>query len=200
MKQYATIDWEAIRRRLRTCEEALRDAASPSRDSMRKLLEARATRLAEARCTAAAGQELLVLVFRLGSDRFAFEVADVAKVSRLGRCTPIPGAAASVRGLICRHGDVHSVFDLARLLGRQPSEWNAGLFVIHVRASGGELSLCVDELEQIRSVCAVDLMAPSGNLSTSSPVRTRGIHHDGLTILQVAAPASSPALGTDTKG
>ena len=57
----------------------------------------------------------LFLLFRIGSDHYALDTAEVAEVLPLGATKQIPGAPGWVCGLMTRHGQPIPVIDLTAL-------------------------------------------------------------------------------------
>jgi chemotaxis signal transduction protein len=84
------------------------------------------------------------VVFRLGSEAFGLRASVVARVARLPRTTPVPGAPRHITGAIHWEGEIVPVADLRRVRGRfVPSP---PLRMIVAEASECRVALAVDEV------------------------------------------------------
>ena len=63
-----------------------------------------------------------VIVFALGGSRYAVELRWVREVVTLGFVTPVPGAPASIAGVVNLRGTVTPVLDLIAALADDPSD------------------------------------------------------------------------------
>jgi purine-binding chemotaxis protein CheW len=154
------IDWEVVRSRLRSSERALEEAMSESPERIDAVYRQRAARLAKGRSEhAPAGERLKLLVFRLGLERYAIEVAEVAETIPLERCVPVPGSLPVFAGVINLRGELRAVVDLTRLL--EPSGGSSGnrcpasrekCFVLVLRQRGQAIGLKVDRVEELREI------------------------------------------------
>jgi purine-binding chemotaxis protein CheW len=146
------IDWDLVRSRLRSSERALEEAMSESPERIDAVYRQRAARLAKGRSEhAAAGDRLKVLVFRLGPERYAIEVAEVAEVIPLERCAPVPGSLPVFAGVINLRGELRAVVDLTRLLALSGSSNDPG-FVLLLRQRARTIGFKVDRIEELREI------------------------------------------------
>jgi len=201
VKQERTpISWTAVHERLQASELALQTALHPDEKANRAALERCAARLAlppvdESDRTDAS----TLLVFRLGADRFAVDLKEVAEVGELRQCTPVPGGPVELRGVICHRGEVRSVIDLAGLLGRASGDKAAGGgCFIHLRAGGKERRMCVDGLDQILTIRKSEAAAATGSEMGLPDRYVKSIHHDGTVVLRGDAlcAGEAPVSGT----
>jgi purine-binding chemotaxis protein CheW len=149
----ARIDWAAARNRLQASERMQEQALADSPERIRAAYHQRAIRLAQV----PAEQQLVsaalrVLVFRLGQERYAIEVREVAETVPLTRCTPVPGSPPQFRGVINLRGEILAVLDLGRLLGHPTAEEKDVGFVLILSRSGRQIGLKVDDLENVREI------------------------------------------------
>lgn len=77
----------------------------------------RAYALAEEPPATVTGQTIDVLIFRLGSERYGIEVANVREIYPLEQLTPVPRTPAFVAGVFSARGRILSVLDLRAFLG-----------------------------------------------------------------------------------
>jgi purine-binding chemotaxis protein CheW len=147
------IDWDVVRGRLRLSERALEEAMSESPERIDAVYRQRAARLAKGRSAhAPAGERLKVLVFRLGPERYAIEVAEVAEAIPLERCAPVPGSLPVFAGVINLRGELRAVVDLTRLLKLSGSSNGEAGFVLVLRQRGQAIGFKVDRIEELREI------------------------------------------------
>lgn len=117
-------------------EELLREAS----------IEAQASGREKAREESGPARSLLV--FFLGVEGFAVDLAHVCKVLRPARIARVSGAAPEVLGLMNCEGEVLCVLDLRRILspGKEtgPPAATEGKFVVVLRHGGKEAGILVD--------------------------------------------------------
>jgi chemotaxis-related protein WspB len=109
---------------------------------------------------------MLMLVFRLGADRYALDASEIVEVLPRVPLKSIPGAPDWVAGLFSYHGRTVPVIDLAMLALGRPSTDHVSTRTILVHYP------------------AADTLAPFGAASPSSPASAAG----------GAADPSAPAL------
>lgn len=132
-----------------------------------------------------------LLVFRLGSERYGIELADVAEVLPAARCTPVPGAPAHISGVIEVRGEIRPVLDLKLLLGilaeeNVPASAHPAHLLL-VRLAGGQVAVRTDGVEGVRAVARDELRAAgTGNMEGSVSYIT-GITADTLMVLSTQA-------------
>lgn len=81
--------------------------------------------------------------FHLGGMVLALEADDVREVIRHGAPTPVPLAPPGVVGLISLRGEIATVVDVARRLGREPAAPKGGIGLV-LRGTRGTVSLRAD--------------------------------------------------------
>jgi purine-binding chemotaxis protein CheW len=149
----AGIDWDLVRNRLRSSEQALEESLTDSPERIDRAFRQRAVRLAKQRVDQAPhAAGIPVLVFRLGQERYAIDVKEVAEALRIERCTPVPGSPPLFAGVINLRGELRSVFDLARLLAISGTQASDSGIVLLLRRHGQEIGFKVDRIEEIREI------------------------------------------------
>src|SRR6185312_12239552 len=107
-----------------------------------------------------------VLVFRLGADRYGIPVSSVREVLPQAQIAPIPGAPATVAGLIQVRGEIRPVYDLRQRLQMPPAApppAQDGETVIVLSAAGRDFGIRVDAAEEIRSYRPEEHREPGQN-------------------------------------
>ena len=147
------IDWDVVRSRLRSSERALEEAMRESPERIDAVYRQRAARLAKGRSDhTSAGERLKVLVFRLGLERYAIEVAEVAEAIPLERCARVPGSLPVFAGVLNLRGELRAVVDLARLLAPSGGSNSDAAFVLVLRQRGQSIGFKVDGIEELREI------------------------------------------------
>jgi purine-binding chemotaxis protein CheW len=156
------IDWAQVHNRLRSSEGALEEALTASPARIDAAYRERAARLAKGRAeqTPCAGA-LTVMVFRLGPERYAIEIEEVAEAVRLEHCTPVPGTPTLFAGVINLRGELLAVLDLARLLALPEGVGGESDFVLVLRRRRQTIGLKVDRIEGLSEIRPEDLSQPS---------------------------------------
>jgi chemotaxis signal transduction protein len=105
---------------------------------------------------------LPALVFRLGTERYAVELKDVAEVLPFTRCTSVPGAPAEFLGVINLRGELRAVLDLGRVLVSAESGNLDSGFVLVLRRPSQGIGLKVDVIDELREIQREELMPAQG--------------------------------------
>lgn len=124
---------------------------------------------------------------RVAQEHYALPVVHVLEVAKLEEPTPVPGAPASLTGVINRHGQVLAVVDLASVLGvgsaGQPDR------VIVVDDGHRRAGLAVDEIIDVGPMPALTEAGESDLLAGAALI-------DGLLVgLLEIAPLLDAAAG-----
>ena len=139
-----------------------------SRGGISPLDESRGELLREASIEAeAAGREKAkeesgparsLLVFFLGAEGFAVDLAHVRKVLRPDRIARVSGAAPEVLGIMNCQGEVLCVLDLRRILssGKEaaPPAATEGKFIVVIQHGGKEAGFLVDAVRDVTELPA----------------------------------------------
>jgi len=177
------IAWDRVRERLRENELALEKAATPDPERVSKIYRERAARLARRPASAESfSGGTTVLVFRIGTERYAIELGDLAEVIANPQCTLVPGSAPALAGVINFRGEIRPVWDLARLLKIPGSENNDPGHVLLLRRPGQEAGLKVDRAEQIRALEAQDW-----NQAGQPSPYIKGVTSDAISVIRTEA-------------
>ncbi len=145
------IDWRAARERLESARRAIESGAR-SDEQLDALYRARAALLAKppGADTAARGES--IMIFRLGTARYAAALADVVEVAARPRIAPAPGAPAEIAGLMQIRGEIRVVWNTARTLHLAQTDIGETASVLLLRTPAGEVGILVDDVEDIRNV------------------------------------------------
>lgn len=156
------VDWEQVRVRLRASEAALEETLTASPARIEAAYHRRAVRLAgEPGRQRPVSASLPVLVFRLGEERYAIELKDLAETLPFAGCAAPPGARPQVLGVISVRGELQAVLDLGRLLTGSSGPPTDSGFVLMLRRRGREIGLKVEHIDELREIRLEDLTPPA---------------------------------------
>ena len=104
------------------------------------------------------GPSRSLLVFFLGAEGFAVDLANVRKVLRSARIARVSGAPPEVLGLMNCQGEVLCVLDLRRILSHgmetAPSAATEEKFIVVLRHAGREAGFLVDAVRDVAELPA----------------------------------------------
>ena len=143
----------------------------------RAVFHQRAVQLAKAHAgKKPASRGIPALIFRLGQERYAIALKELAEVLPFQGCTQVPGASPQFLGVINLRGELRPVINLARVLSGSPSS-EAGAVLILRRQTG----LKVDAIEDLREIL------PDEFVSHSHGRYIQGLAPGPVMVLDVAA-------------
>jgi purine-binding chemotaxis protein CheW len=119
-----------------------------------------------------------VVLFRLGSARYALPMAEVAEVGRWAPPTRVPGAPDWVAGLANWRGRVLPVLDLRRLLGAPtaPADTRTRLIVLTTR--GFSAGVLADSVDGVRDDLPEKVGPPPATLDAAAAALLGGTYLD----------------------
>jgi len=181
------LDWEAARLRLERSRQALDRAFAPDAGFAREIFRKRAEWLARApRSGADTAGEIRALVFTVAGGRYALEITELAETVTNAGWSPVPGAPATLRGVMQVHGEICPVWDLARMLRvDNPAPGHAALVL---RRPGRPFALAVQSVDEIRTIRREDLQPPPAGV-----VLVKGIDPDLVALLDAEEIAKETA-------
>src|SRR5262249_33661806 len=144
---------------------AFAEAIHPSPERVAEVLEARARSLARVPPRSLSAAEVIdVATFSVAGETYAIETRYVRRVVRPERCTPVPGALGSVRGVINLQGQILAVFDLLIVFGLSRSGSASLSNVIVIGDQRDELGLVAEEVHEVKALGISELLEPPGSL------------------------------------
>lgn len=149
-----------------------------------QVLKVRARRLATARTNFDdRPQGVAVLCFRIGTESYAFPLADLSEVMPLANWTPVPGLAQHLLGVTNVRGEIRPLLNLHAILTLAEPVANTPCHAVFLRVSGRAVGLRVDALSRIRFVDANDLTVPHASNNGLPQRFVAGITPDTLILL-----------------
>jgi purine-binding chemotaxis protein CheW len=177
-------DWDRARARLAASAAALEAAARLSPEQQRELLERRARDLSrEPPAPRAEGEQLEVLIFRLGSERYGVETSFVVQVLEPGEITSVPGAPPELVGVTNLRGSILGVFDLRPILGLDASARREEPRLVVLGKGAPDLGVLVDAAEGVVRLSLDELSAVRGQ---GPGAHVRGMTPEAVVVLDAA--------------
>jgi purine-binding chemotaxis protein CheW len=93
--------------------------------------------------------ELILVVFRLNHEEFAFPIASVIEILRPQKLTRMPRAPHFVKGVMNLRGRVFPVVDLKRRLGLAEGAQDSKTRIMVVDFNGDPMGLIMDEVREV---------------------------------------------------
>lgn len=180
------IDWDAVKRRMAEAETLIGRSLEPDPVRVAELLRARAVSLAERRGQGAAAPTVRVLSFWLGEEHCALEITTVAEVQPYLRCTPVPGQAPDLLGVVNLRGRIRPVLDLGGLMGSKGSGSGGG-YVLFLRTAQGEIGVRVDRVDAVLTIRLDDLTDAGRGSGQLASRFAQGITGNSLILLDAEA-------------
>jgi len=118
---------------------------------------------------------VLLGCFEVGGHTVAIDVAQLREVVRHRAATPLPGAPASIEGVIDLRGTLVPVVDLARILGGVAMRGGPQARIAVAEVDGIAIGLAVDAAVQILSVQGGALGDPPALAVQSGCAATRAV-------------------------
>jgi purine-binding chemotaxis protein CheW len=101
-----------------------------------------------------------LIVFRLAGEEFAIPIGDVREIIRSGPVTPVPGARASVKGIINVRGEIAAVVDLRIRFGLPSNQEPEPKHLVITSQGKNLLALMVDEVAEVLRIGPNEIMNP----------------------------------------
>ena len=125
----------------------------------------RARQLADRRATSTRARTIPVLVFGLGTERYAIELSELAEVLPYSGCSPVPGAPRGLVGVLNVRGEIRSVADLRAIVGLEPGAAHGTGYVLMLRQQGQVVGFKVDTIDHVGEIdpelCRTGASAPA---------------------------------------
>jgi purine-binding chemotaxis protein CheW len=192
------VDWAQVRQRLARAEEALSRGRDADPDQRRAVLEARARALAaESMPAAEAADDIELVEFELGAERYAIDADCVREVETLKELTDVPCTPGHVSGIMNAHGRIIAVIDLKRFFERPESGLSDLNKVVILQLRDIEFGILADRIIGTTRVGLARLHAASTVIGVALKRHLRGVTAGGTWVLDARGLASDPALMVD---
>lgn len=106
-------------------------------------------------------EEVQVVEFIVGDDKFAVNLFDVKEIVEASRITPLPHAPAYIRGIIDLRGEITTIVDLRQLLrihkGSMADTEDLRFIVLDESVTDGKTGVVVDEVTSVLTVRVAEI-------------------------------------------
>jgi chemotaxis signal transduction protein len=191
-----SFDWDAAHARLERIRRAIESGAEPAAEDVERILRERARELARPAREEAPVELQELLVCRLGDERYAIDVAQVAAAFPLRGLIPVPGAPPPIAGVMHHRGAALSVVDLRPLIGLPAAPREDGSRVVAVEAGGKGFGILFDAVLAVERIPVPALQPPPARRDGSGSL-VRALTPEGLSLLDVEALAADPRILVD---
>jgi len=188
------IDWEAIHHRLATVTAGISGHLDQSPEEVRRILEVRARKVAQAPAKPDESKHLEILGFVLAGETYAIETRYVREVCRLKDLTALPGTPPFLAGVMNLRGQILAIIDLRKVFefpDRGLTELNR---VIVLRGDGNELGLLADTIEGVRLLATAALQDCLPTLTGVREKFLKGVTGRMLVVLDGGRLLEDPSL------
>ena len=175
-------DWAAAHARLAQAMKTVEAAADPSAEQVREVLRERAARLAMPRKVSIVADEIDLILFRLGSERYAIEAGQIVAAVEVTGLLPVPGLPPFYLGFISHRGAIYPVVDF-RLLFGLPGGKTAISRAIVANAAGNAVAIAADVIDGFARIEASQTAPiPEGR---GRHIAMQGLTADGAIVLDI---------------
>lgn len=129
------------------------------------------------------GEELKVVVFRLGEQEYGVEVDHVKTIERMSPITRVPKTPPFVKGVINNRGVVLPVIDLRERFGLPETAHTDSTRIIVVQVGDLEVGMIVDSANDVRDVDSDRIEVPPEVVGGIRAKYLRGIARIGDRLL-----------------
>lgn len=177
--------WEEIQDKLQSISNAIEHGFNPTADEKKKILKARAKKLAQEPKQRNISGSIEVVEFILAHEVYGVELDFVLEVFPLTELTVIPCTPSFVVGVVNIRGQIFSIIDLKKFF-KLPEK---GITDIHkaiiIRTDDMELGILADNIRCVRTVFCDEIQHSLPALTGEYANYLRGITSDGLILLNV---------------
>jgi len=149
------------------------------------------------------GDNLHVVLFRLGGHEFAFDVFQVERILRFDEPVPLPEAPDFLEGVLPYGGSTIPVVDLRKRLGAEAARREETRIIV-LEWPDGRIALVVDAVTEVSSVAADCVTPPQAYVRGLAPRYVTGIIALGARTIVLLNPTeiltSSERLALESLG
>ncbi len=190
------IDWDEVRQRVVAAGATLAGMDESAPEMVEQVWERRAARLAQVEVEEDKGEQIELVLIRLGREIYALDAMHVFDIRPAERITRVPRVPEWVSGVVNLRGRILSVLDLQRFLGlphRKLGEDDGlkGLYLVVVETPAMELALLVDQVLAVQALPVAGIQDTAGTVHSIRSEYVRGVINYVL---------STGALGDETEG
>lgn len=181
MEKQIAFDWDSIRQRIASASAALEKSEETAPEVMEQVWARRAERLAQAPVKRDEGEQIQLILLRLGREVYGLDVQHVFDIRPVEpqSVTRVPRVPEWVAGVVNLRGRVFSMVDLQRFLGleRTDSADDGGTTrnLVVVETPDMELALLADQVLPMETVSVSQIQEATGVVRGIRAEYLRGI-------------------------
>ena len=180
------IDWVEVHRRLDAAATTLERVTMLGTEDTKRLLKARATKMAQVVAVVDAEQQYIEIVeFQLAGEKYGIEATNVREIYPLKELVPVPGTPPFFLGITSVRGQILSVIDIKRLFDLPDKGLTELDKVVIVQSGDVELGIRADVVLGMRVISRGDIQAPLPALTGIREKYLSGITRDTVIILDI---------------
>lgn len=174
------LDWSSARQRIAEANQALERLDEITPEMMHQIWAQRAAKLAEVPGEEDKGEQIDLVLIRLGREVYGLDAQHVSVIRQPDRITPVPRVPGWVAGIVNVRGRILSVVDLQRFFGlpasRDDQDSGSGISqLVVVEAPGMEVALLAQDVLTIEALPASQLEDATGTVRGLRPEYVRGV-------------------------
>ncbi len=180
------IDWDGVRAKLKANQEAIELSFETGSSKSKQVFAERAARMATRLKATGERDNITVMSFMIGKERYCLEVSDLAEILPFTGCTPVPGCPPEIKGVISVRGEFRCVIQLGHILGLHPDEnQQGGGYILLLRHEGFAVGLYVDQVQQVEILDRAQFMNQESSEAGMVGQFVKGIYSNSLIFLDL---------------
>ncbi len=180
------IDWTEVHRRMEAARASAERGWAPTAEARTKTLRQRASLLAREETKEDPGQQIEIVEFLLGYERYGVESFFVREVYPLKDLTPVPCTPSHVLGIINVRGQILSIIDLKKFFDLPDKGLGDLNRVIILKTNEMEFGVLADVILGVRPFARDKLQQAMPTLTGIREDYLKGIAPDRTIILDCA--------------
>ncbi|HHY40948.1 MAG TPA: chemotaxis protein CheW [Syntrophaceticus sp.] len=109
---------------------------------------------------ASGGQEIQLVIFRLGVEEYGVPITQVREINLLSKTTKIPNSPAFLEGVINLRGQIIPVVDLKKRFSIDHTEYSKDARIMIVEVNESVIGIIVDEVLEVLRLPASSIEPP----------------------------------------
>jgi purine-binding chemotaxis protein CheW len=169
-------DWDGTHQPVVDVNALLAGQENSATDNLLELWARRAAKLAQAPPEEESGEQISLVLVRLGREIYGLDARHVWSIKPLEQITRVPRVPNWVAGVVNLRGRIYSVIDLRRFFGLPASQDGAGVpSLIVVETPEMELGLLVDEVLGVEATPLGRIQEAEGTVRGLRPEYVLGV-------------------------
>ncbi len=176
-------DWEVVRRRVTEATMAMEESIEVSPEELERIWARRAMELAQVPVEEDKGEQIRLVLIRLGNEIYGIDAQYVYYVKRVEMITLVPRVPEWVIGVVNLRGRILSVVELRSFFGLPPAQVDEDdeldeeqvPYLVVLETPEMEIVLLVDDVLTVESVSAGQIQDTTGTVRGLRPEYVRGM-------------------------